>query len=68
MQQRNQVSDGYAKKNIHSDRDRVCMYVVVHIIAHTAVRRLVNTIGVVSHTACKDEFRRNLRSHSWSVF
>ena len=21
----------------------------------------------VSHTACKDEFRRNLRSHSWSV-
>ena len=22
----------------------------------------------VSHTACKDEFRRNLRSHSWSVF
>ena len=21
-----------------------------------------------SHTACKDEFRRNLRSHSWSVF
>ena len=23
---------------------------------------------IVSHTACKDEFRRNLRSHSWSVF
>ena len=22
----------------------------------------------VSHTACKDEFRRNLRSHRWSVF
>ena len=22
----------------------------------------------ISHTACKDEFRRNLRSHSWSVF
>ena len=22
----------------------------------------------VSHIACKDEFRRNLRSHSWSVF
>ena len=22
----------------------------------------------VSHTACKDEFRRILRSHSWSVF
>ena len=22
----------------------------------------------VSHTACKDEFRRNLRSHCWSVF
>ena len=27
---------------------------------------LVHT--AVSHTACKDEFRRNLRSHSWSVF
>ena len=22
----------------------------------------------VSHTACKDDFRRNVRSHSWSVF
>ena len=27
----------------------------------------IRAIGV-SHTACKDEFRRNLRSHSWSVF
>ena len=27
----------------------------------------IKLIGV-SHTACKDEFRRNLRSHSWSVF
>ena len=27
----------------------------------------MRAIGV-SHTACKDEFRRNLRSHSWSVF
>ena len=26
----------------------------------------MRAIGV-SHTACKDEFRRNLRSHSWSV-
>ena len=22
----------------------------------------------VSHTTCKDEFRQNIRSHSWSVF
>ena len=28
---------------------------------------VVRAIGV-SHTACKDEFRQNLRSHSWSVF
>ena len=27
----------------------------------------MRAIGV-SHTACKDEFRRTLRSHSWSVF
>ena len=27
----------------------------------------MRAIGV-SHTACKDEFRGNLRSHSWSVF
>ena len=28
---------------------------------------VIRAIGV-SHTACKDEFRRNLRSHSWSAF
>ena len=28
---------------------------------------VMRAIGV-SHTACKDELRRNLRSHSWSVF
>ena len=28
---------------------------------------VMRAIGA-SHTACKDEFRRNLRSHSWSVF
>ena len=28
---------------------------------------VIRAIGV-SHTACKDEFRRNLRFHSWSVF
>ena len=27
----------------------------------------IRAIGV-SHTACKDEFRRNLRSHSWCIF
>ena len=37
---------------------------------HTLIyicRLVIRAIGV-SHTACKDEFRRNLRSHSWSVF
>ena len=28
---------------------------------------VIRAIGV-SHTACKDELRQNLRSHSWSVF
>ena len=28
---------------------------------------VIRAIGV-SHTACEDEFRRNLRSHSCSVF
>ena len=28
---------------------------------------LLRAIGV-SHTACKDEFRQNIQSHSWSVF
>ena len=28
---------------------------------------VIRAIGV-SQTACKDEFRQNLRSHSWSVF
>ena len=30
-------------------------------------RPVIRAIGV-SHTACKDEFRRNPRSHSWSLF
>ena len=29
--------------------------------------QLVIRAIAVSHTACKDEFRRKLRSHSWSV-
>ena len=28
---------------------------------------VIRAIGV-SHTACKHEFRQNIRSHSWSVF
>ena len=28
---------------------------------------VIRAIGV-SHTACKDEFRQIIRSHSWSVF
>ena len=28
---------------------------------------VIGAIGV-THAACKDEFRRNPRSHSWSVF
>ena len=28
---------------------------------------VIRAIGV-SHTACKDEFRQNIRSHSWSVY
>ena len=28
---------------------------------------VIRAVGV-SHTACKDEFRQDIRSHSWSVF
>ena len=28
---------------------------------------VMRAIGI-SHTACKDEFRQNIRSHNWSVF
>ena len=28
---------------------------------------VIRAIGA-SHTACQDEFRQNIRSHSWSVF
>ena len=35
--------------------------------ANKYVQPVIRVIGV-SHTACKDEFRQNLRSHSWSVF
>ena len=28
---------------------------------------VIRAIGV-SHTACEDEFRHNIRSHGWSVF
>ena len=37
-------------------------------MANEDTQLVMRAIGV-SHTACKDEFRRNLRSHSvWSVF
>ena len=31
------------------------------------VRHIIRAIGV-SHTACKEEFRQNIGSHSWSVY
>ena len=34
-------------------------YMVVYILVIRAIE--------ISRTACKDEFRRNLRSHIWSV-
>ena len=36
-------------------------------ILNEDTKLVMRAIGV-SHTACKDEFRRNLRSRSWSVF
>ena len=40
----------------------------VHMYVHSYTQQsVVRAIGV-SHTACKCELRRNLRSHGWSVF
>ena len=38
-----------------------------YILNNEDTQPAIRAIGV-SHTACKDEFRQNLRSHSWSVF
>ena len=35
-------------------------------IVNEDTQPVIRAIGV-SHTACKDEFRQNIRSHSWSV-
>ena len=39
-------------------------YIWYHLYYTQPVMRAIG----VSHAACKDEFRQNLRSHSWSVF
>ena len=41
--------------------------IIMTYILNEDTQLVIRAIGV-SHTACKDEFRRNLRSHSWSVF
>ena len=41
------------------------LYIYIYLNEDTQL--VMRAIGV-SHTACKDEFRRNLRSHSWGVF
>ena len=38
-----------------------------HYILNEDTQLVIRAIGV-SHTACKDEFRQNIRSHSWSAF
>ena len=38
-----------------------------HYILDENTHPVIREIGV-SHTACKDEFRQNLRPHRWSVF
>ena len=40
---------------------------IYDIILNEDTQPVIRAIGV-SHTACKDEFRQNVRSHSWSVF
>ena len=49
------------KNNIHMTK-------LIYI--YLDVKKLIGRYptAAVTYTACKDEFRRNLRSHSWSVF
>ena len=46
---------------------RVNVRTTTTTILHEDTHLVIRATGV-SHTACKDEFRRNLRSHSWYVF
>ena len=39
----------------------------IYDIMRKDTQPVTRAIGV-SHTACKDEFRQNIRSHKWSVF
>ena len=45
-----------------------CMLIYYNIYILDGDTQPVPRATGVSHTACKDEFRQNLRSHSWSVF
>ena len=47
--------------------EKITSYICPTYILNEDTQLVMRAIGV-SHTACKDEFRRNLRSHSWSVF
>ena len=56
---------------VHTCLTRILVYVIyiespVYIL-NEDTQPVIRAIGV-SHTACKDEFRQNIRSHSWSVF
>ena len=55
----------YVGEFFHNGRGHIVLLKNKHIYEDTQL--VMRAIGV-SHTACKDEFRRNLRSHSWSVF
>ena len=55
---------------IHKNATTTLLYYIIRIyiyILNEDTQLVIRAIGV-SHTACKDEFRRNLRPHSWSVF
>ena len=52
----------------HSPSREKCTWVLGKYWTNCCARTIyIRAIGV-SHTACKDEFRQNLWSHSWSVF
>ena len=61
--QTNKSHDQHGHK--HRDHLSTTPYIITYIL-NEDTQPVIRAIGV-SHTACKDEFRQNIRSHSWSV-
>ena len=51
---------------LNAAAQRSIIHMPTYILNNEDTQAVIRAIGI-SHTACKDEFRQNIRSHSWSV-